>query len=49
MRFCFKVYSGLLAQLVERLICNEEVIGSNPIESTSLKKSSVEGFFDTSK
>lgn len=26
--------SGPLAQLVERFICNEEVIGSNPIRST---------------
>ena len=25
---------GLLAQLVERLVCTEEVKGSNPLEST---------------
>ncbi len=28
---------GDVAQLAERLVCNQEVVGSNPIVSTSLR------------
>ena len=31
-----RVYAGV-AQLVEQLICNQPVVGSNPIASSSLK------------
>jgi hypothetical protein len=35
MRHSYRLWCGVVAQLVERLVRNEKVAGSNPVGSTS--------------